>query len=89
MRIKLLIAIFATLPLLATAAVNNNPLTTSRPAGVTPNLSQQRMQNQMQMQQQQEQMKLRNDQQMQSQALQQQNRQQQQRAQQRINNSQP
>ncbi|ARU92357.1 DUF2756 domain-containing protein [Tatumella citrea] len=89
MKKTLLTALITALPLMAVAAINNNPLATTRPAGVTPNISQQRMQNQMQMQQQQEQMKLRNDQQMESQALQQKIRQQQQRSQQRINNSQP
>ena len=89
MKKALLTAFLAGLPLMAMAAINNNPLTTNRPAGVTPNISQQRMQNQMLMQQQQQQMKLRNDQQMESQALQQKIRQQQERSQQRINNTQP
>ncbi|KGD79503.1 hypothetical protein HA49_02680 [Tatumella morbirosei] len=89
MKKTLLTALIVALPLMAVAAINHNPLTTNRPAGVTPNISQQRMQNQMQMQQQQQQMKLRNDQQMESQALQQKIQQQQQRSQQRINNAQP
>lgn len=84
----LLTVLIAACPLLAAAALNNDP-SGVRPPDRMYNPSQQRMLNQMQMQQQQQQMQLRNDQQMESQALQQKIQQQQNRAQQRITHAQP